>query len=84
MNYIQKKGTISVGSDADLVFVDLNKEWVYKGENSFSKTKSSQGIYEGYQFKGKVMGTMVRGHVVYEDDEIKGDSSYGQYVPKQL
>src|SRR5699024_3154362 len=78
-----KKGTISIGSDADLVFVDLNKEWIYKGENSFSKTKSTQGIYEGYKFKGKVMTTMVRGTVVYEDGEINEESTYGKFVPIQ-
>lgn len=78
-----KKGTISIGSDADLVFVDLNKEWTYKGEYSFSKTKSSQGIFEGYKFKGKVMATMVRGNVVYKDGEITEESTYGQFVPIQ-
>lgn len=78
-----KKGTISIGSDADLVLVDLNKEWAYKGEKSFSKTKSNQGLYEGYKFKGKVMSTMVRGTIVYDDGEITADSTYGQYVPIQ-
>ncbi|MCS7460644.1 allantoinase AllB [Paenibacillus doosanensis] len=78
-----KKGTITVGSDADLAIVDLNEEWVYKGESSFSKTKSSQGIYEGYKFKGKVKITMVRGSVVYENGKITGDASYGEFVAIQ-
>ncbi|MFD1363346.1 allantoinase AllB [Lentibacillus salinarum] len=78
-----KKGAIKIGSDADLVLVDLNEEWVYKGENSFSKTKSSQGIYEGYNFKGKVVATMSRGTVVYENGEILEESTYGKFVPIQ-
>ncbi|WP_055106757.1 allantoinase AllB [Paenibacillus ihumii] len=78
-----KKGTITVGSDADLAIVDLNLEWVYQGEHSFSKTKSSQGIYEGYKFKGKVMATMVRGTVVYENGKITEESTYGEFVPIQ-
>ncbi len=83
MGLFPKKGSLMPGADADIVVVDMAKEWVYDGKKSLSKTKSEKGIYQDARFKGKVMQTYVRGQLVYDSGEIKAKAGYGRYVPKQ-
>jgi len=73
-----QKGTISVGSDADIVIVDLNKEVTWRAEMSPSNCDWS--IYEGWRFRGWPVLTMVRGKVVMEDGRITGEPGYGRYL----
>ena len=75
-----RKGSITIGSDADLAIVDLNEEWVYTGEKTLSKTKSSKGIYEGLSLKGKISTTLVRGEIVYDTGKIQVSPGYGAYI----
>lgn len=83
MGLAPKKGSLMPGCDADIVVVDLEKEWEYDGEKSFSKTKSKNSIYQGFHFKGKVEATYVRGEAVYTGESIQMDGGYGEYVAKQ-
>jgi dihydroorotase-like cyclic amidohydrolase len=83
MGLYPKKGSLLPESDADVLVVDLNKEWIYDGMKSFSKTKSNKGIYQDMKLKGKVEKTFVRGELVYDNGVIVGKQGYGQYVPKQ-
>lgn len=83
MGLFPKKGSLLPGADADIVVVDLNEKWIYDGTKSFSKTKSSKGIYQGMEFTGKVCQTYVRGNLVYDKGKITGAQGYGEYVPKQ-
>jgi hypothetical protein len=59
-----KKGTIRVGSDGDLVVVDLNKKATVRPEMLY--TSSGWSIYEGWEFAGWPVLTIVRGHRVAE------------------
>jgi allantoinase len=76
-----RKGSIRVGSDADLVLADLNETWTYRGESSFSKTKTSHSIYDGVTFKGRVKTTLVRGRKVYDQAAIVVTPGYGEFIP---
>ena len=38
-------------------------------------------VYEGWEITGWPVLTMVRGKVVYEDENIVGDPGYGRFVP---
>ncbi len=60
-----RKGTIAVGSDADVVVLDRNKEWVAKGEEMFHKQKWTP--FEGKTIKGRVLRTIRRGETIYND-----------------
>lgn len=60
-----KKGAMHIGSDADFTIIDLNKRWTID-----PKKQASMCGYlplEGMELKGKVIKTVVRGHLVYKD-----------------
>ncbi|WP_281700376.1 dihydroorotase [Cetobacterium somerae] len=61
---IAEKGKIEVGYDADLVVVDLNNKEIIKNEDVISKCAWTP--YSGIVGGGKVLLTMVRGHIVYD------------------
>ena len=73
-----RKGTIKVGSDADLVVIDLEKESVIRGDNSNAKTHWTP--YEGWKVKGVPVATYVRGIETYIDGEITGEPGQGRFL----
>lgn len=58
------KGKIEIGYDADLVVVDLNNKEIIKNEDVISKCGWTP--YSGIVGGGKVLLTMIRGHLVYD------------------
>ena len=76
---LPRKGTIGIGSDADIVIVDLNKK--VKVTASKLHYISDFTPYEGWEITGWPVLTMVRGKVVMEDGEIVGNPGYGEYIP---
>ncbi|MBW1737019.1 MAG: allantoinase AllB [Deltaproteobacteria bacterium] len=73
-----QKGTIQVGSDADLVIVDMNKEGVIDAQKFHSLHKHSP--FDGLEIKGMPVLTMVRGKVVAEEGNVTGEPGYGKFV----
>jgi dihydroorotase (multifunctional complex type) len=73
-----RKGTIKVGSDADLVVIDLEKESMIRGEDSKAKTHWTQ--YEGWKVKGAPVATYVRGMETYVDGKIVGEPGQGWFL----
>lgn len=73
------KGAILPGSDADLVIADLNKEFVVTNDRLYTRVRWSP--YAGWQMKGTPVLTMLRGKVIMENGEIKGERGYGRYIP---
>lgn len=82
MGLFPKKGNLLPGADADIVVVDLDEEWMFDGKKSLSKTKSDKNIYHGMPMKGRVKQTWVRGKLVYQNGEIKGQAGFGRYVSR--
>ncbi|MDO8445516.1 MAG: dihydroorotase [Deltaproteobacteria bacterium] len=54
-----KKGTLSVGADADITIIDLNEEWAV--EPAKLKSKSKNTPFAGLKMKGKAVATIVGG-----------------------
>lgn len=73
-----QKGVIQVGSDADLVIVDMDKDYVIEAEKLHSKHKHTP--YDGLKVKGAPVLTMVRGEVIVEDGKVFGKPGYGKFV----
>ena len=62
---IEKRGYLREGYWADLVLVDLEKEWTVSKRNV--KYKCGWSPLEGKRFKGKVNTTIVSGHIAYRN-----------------
>jgi len=73
-----KKGSIEVGADADLTLVDTKR--IVKVTPELLKSVSDYSLYEGMEFQGWPVLTMVRGNIVMEDLEITGKPGTGKYV----
>lgn len=58
-----KKGKIDVGYDADLLIFDPDMSYTITSDGTFFKNKLT--AYDGMQFKGKVVETIVRGNSVF-------------------
>ena len=58
------KGNLSIGNDADFSIVDLNKPWIVKKENLYSKSKNTS--IENKKLQGKVMNTFVKGEELFK------------------
>lgn len=79
-----RKGSLTVGLDADLVITDPNKQWTYYGAQSLGKQKSSLTPWEGKTLKGKVLRTLVRGQTVFNDGEIVVPAGFGEWIRPQF
>ncbi len=64
---IEKRGYIREGYWADLVLIDLEKEWKVTKENLYYKCGWSP--FEGHTFKGAIDTTIVSGHIAYANGE---------------
>ena len=73
-----QKGAIQPGADADLVIVDLAKEWTLSADQLFYKNKFS--AYVGSKFKGQVISTLVRGKTVFQEGRIVAEPGYGRLL----
>jgi len=73
-----KKGTIAVGSDADIVIFDPNAEHTFGVDSEHMNVDYSS--YEGWTVKGKVETVIQRGRVVIENGEPLGKGGDGQFL----
>ncbi len=76
--FYPRKGTIAVGSDADLVIVDLEKK--VRFSHKMSTSFCDWSVWEGWEFKGFPVATVLRGEVIAEDGKLVGKAGYGRYL----
>ena len=75
-----QKGTIQVGSDADLVIVALDK----KAKMTMNRDHGCYDyiLYEGWEVKGWPVFTMLRGNVLVENGKLVTKPGIGKYIPR--
>ena len=73
-----RKGTIAVGSDADLVVFDPDAETVISAQTHHMNV--DYNLYEGMRVKGVPEVVIVNGRVLVEDGEYTGLSAGGRFL----
>jgi dihydropyrimidinase/allantoinase len=74
-----RKGSISVGADADLVLVDLEREQVVTPDLLLSDQEYTP--FAGMAVKGWPTATILRGRLVYRDGEVVGEPT-GRFLAR--
>jgi dihydropyrimidinase len=77
-----QKGTIAVGSDADITILDLNLERKVRSDELFSYGDFS--LYEGKVLKGWPAAVVKGGKVAYKDGKIIVEPGTGSYLRRTL
>ncbi len=75
-----KKGTIAVGSDADIVVFDPNREQTISAATHHMRVDYS--AYEGWTVKGVTETVLSRGSVLVEHGEWKGKAGDGRFLKR--
>lgn len=73
-----QKGSLEIGTDADMVIYDPDLEWTVDAKKLEYKMKWTP--YDGRQIKGKALKTIVRGQVVYSDGACQVEPGFGAFV----
>ena len=74
-----RKGTVSPGSDADLVLVDPDSRRVVDSARFLARSGGSAKAYDGMEVAGRVLTTLSRGRVVFAEGRVVGESG-GKFV----
>jgi len=75
-----RKGTIAVGSDADVVVFDPDKKHTISASTHHSRV--DYNLYEGTEITGSPEVVLLRGNVLVENDELVASPGIGQYVAR--
>ena len=75
-----RKGTIAVGSDADIVVFDPDKTVTISAARHHSKT--DYNLFEGTEVTGTPEMVILRGTVLVEGDELVAQPGIGQFVAR--
>jgi len=74
-----RKGVIAIGSDADIVVIDPDLKRKVTLADLHSDCDYS--IWDGWEFEGFPVMTMVRGQVLVENGEWTGPEGIGEFIP---
>jgi len=75
---LRGRGSLDEGNHADIVVVDINREYKIDSSSFYSKAKYSP--FDGWRVKGKPIKTFVNGQLVMDEGEIVAKPGTGQIV----
>jgi allantoinase len=81
-NLTPQKGSIQVGADADLVFVEENIHWEVTTDDLLHSQKWTP--FEGKTLNARVRKTILRGVPIFDDhvsERILVEKGFGQFIP---
>lgn len=74
-----RKGSLAVGKDADIVVYDPQLDFTVRNDNMHGN--NDQTIWEGISFKGYPVETYCRGKLVFKDGVFLGERGFGKFIP---
>ncbi|MGF7009157.1 dihydropyrimidinase [Aminobacter sp. BE322] len=77
-----RKGTIAIGSDADMAIWDPERQVVIRNEDLHHAVDYTP--YEGQLVKGWPVTTLVRGKIVAQDGKVLAQAGHGRFLPCAL
>ena len=75
-----RKGTIGIGSDADIILLDPNEKHTLSAKTHHMNVDYSS--YEGMELTGKVKTVILRGQVAVDNGAVKIRKGYGKFVKR--
>jgi dihydropyrimidinase len=77
-----QKGTIAVGSDADLLIWDPDAVYTFHAEDA--QTRTDYSLYDGWEINGRLITTISRGEVIYDGGRIVATRGRGRHVRRSV
>jgi dihydropyrimidinase len=75
-----QKGTIAIGSDADIVIFDPNEKHSISAKTHHMNCDYSS--YEGWEVTGKCKTIILRGKIAVDDNKLFVEKGYGKYIKR--
>jgi dihydropyrimidinase len=75
-----RKGTLNIGSDADIVIFDPNQKHTLSAKTHHMNVDYSG--YEGWELTGKVKTVLLRGKVAIDNNECKVEKGNGKFIKR--
>ncbi|MCZ2357479.1 MAG: dihydropyrimidinase [Bacteroidia bacterium] len=76
-----RKGTLAIGSDADIVLFNPNTKHIISAKTHHMNVDYS--AYEGVEVTGKCETVILRGQVVVQNNEFLAHRGYGKYLKRR-
>ena len=80
LNVYPKKGTVAVGSDADLVIWDPAATKTISAKTQISRI--DYNVFDGFCCTGLPRATLSRGEIAWLDGDLRAEAGDGRYVPR--
>lgn len=75
-----RKGTIAVGADADLAIWDAEQRWIITNDKLHHAVDYTP--YEGMEVQGRVITTILRGQVIWDEERFLGQPGMGRFLSR--
>ena len=75
-----KKGTLAIGTDADIMIIDPNEKDTISKQNLHSVCDYS--IFEGFEVSCKIPYVLLRGKVLVKEGKFLGEKGYGKFIKR--